>query len=505
MIAVRRYDSTSPVGFWWSPQPGPQSHACTCPCDIIFFGGTRGGGKTDAAIGRQLYKAKVYGENHNGLMIRRKFKDFMELRRRIDQLIRYGLPAERIGGENQTNHINFDNGARIILDAVNRLEMADTYQGQQFAEITIDEGPTIPFIAQLIDRLKGANRSPAGVPCHIFVTGNPGGPGSSQIKTLFIEPGGIRVRPGTILEDHLEDGGVETRVFIKSTLDDNQILCQGDPKYVMRLRSIKNKALREAWLLGNWDVFIGQALDFRVDLHTCVPFAVPRYAPLYMTFDWGFGKPFSVGWWFTDADGRLYRFAEWYGWDGVTPDVGLRLEDSKIAQGIKEREEKLNIKDRQITRLADPTCWNKKPDFKGGGQGRATADVFADHGLQMIPGDPNRELKIRQFRERLVVPETAEGRPTEAPMIQVFDHCHHFIRTIPSLCLDDLRPEDIDTDQEDHIYDEASLIMMYRPLKMTSPDPVLTQAQEDWKVVLALGRDSASVPGAAAAFNLPDD
>jgi hypothetical protein len=49
-------------------------------------------------------------------------------------------------------------------------------------------------------------------------------------------------------------------------------------------------------------------------------------------------------------------------------------------------------------------------------------------------------------------------------MFQVFDTCKHFIRTIPNLVYDDKHVEDIDTDQEDHIYDECRYVLMENPI-----------------------------------------
>ncbi|KKK69832.1 hypothetical protein LCGC14_2930070, partial [marine sediment metagenome] len=175
-----------PEKLFWAPQAGPQAEAATCPADEIFFGGTRGGGKSDTVVGRQIRGAMKYAHHWNGLVIRRKYKDFAELRRRFDELIVAGLPATRVGGENQVNYIRFKNGAIIVMQAIMRLELADSLQGHQYTEICIDEAPTIPFISQLIDVLKGCMRSPHGVPCHMFLTGNPGGTGASQIKAMYI-------------------------------------------------------------------------------------------------------------------------------------------------------------------------------------------------------------------------------------------------------------------------------------------------------------------------------
>ena len=72
----------------------------------------------------------------------------------------------------------------------------------------------------------------------------------------------------------------------------------------------------------------------------------------------------------------------------------------------------MGIKGRPITRLAGPDCFSKKPDYRGGGQGPSTAEVFAGKGVVLVPGDPTRATKIRRFRERLDVPE--EGMKTAA-------------------------------------------------------------------------------------------
>ena len=40
----------------------------------------------------------------------------------------------------------------------------------------------------------------------------------------------------------------------------------------------------------------------------------------------------------------------------------------------------------------------------------------------------------------------------------------HFIRTIPNLVYDESNVEDIDTRQEDHIYDECRYVLMEHPI-----------------------------------------
>lgn len=259
------------------------------------------------------------------------------------------------------------------------------------------------------------------------------------------------------------------RAYIPALLEDNKVLMERDPGYRDRVMAMP-EPFRSAYLEGDWDMFAGQAFGFNRKYHVCAPFPIPDQAPLYFTFDWGFGKPYSAQWWFTDNDGRVFLFAELYGWNG-TADTGVRHTDSEIIERIIQKEIDLNLRTESgawisshIVRLCDPTCFNKKPNFMGGGQGESTAEIFSAAGLIMQPGDPSRVLKIRQFHERLRVP--ADGT---MPMMMVFDTCEQFIRTIPLLQVDIKKPEDIDTSLEDHCYDSACHVLMARPLKRQEP------------------------------------
>jgi hypothetical protein len=53
----------------------------------------------------------------------------------------------------------------------------------------------------------------------------------------------------------------------------------------------------------------------------------------------------------------------------------------------------------------------------------------------------------------------------EFPMLKVFNSCKGFWRTLPQMREDPKNPEDVDTDQEDHIYDEFRYMCMARPIR----------------------------------------
>ena len=51
----------------------------------------------------------------------------------------------------------------------------------------------------------------------------------------------------------------------------------------------------------------------------------------------------------------------------------------------------------------------------------------------------------------------------------VFSNCKAFIRTIPLMMYDQTKPEDLDSDLEDHIADEWRYMAMSRPIKPLKP------------------------------------
>ncbi len=56
----------------WEAQKGPQTALLACPVFEVFFGGARGGGKTDGMLGEWASHAALHGKSAVGLMIRRE-------------------------------------------------------------------------------------------------------------------------------------------------------------------------------------------------------------------------------------------------------------------------------------------------------------------------------------------------------------------------------------------------------------------------------------------------
>jgi len=356
-----------------------------------------------------------------------------------------------------------DYGAGVIC--FRNLDDPSKYQSSEWALIGVDELTKNDYdtFTQLRMRLRFTGLDDPE--CQFVGCSNPGGVGHGWVKQLWMDRNfsdewisPIDYRPSF--------------AYVPAVAKDNPYLSKG---YWAVLHTLP-KNLQKPFILGDWNIFVGQAFPelskvthgYKIGSRK-QPF--PPGSPIYMTFDWGFGKPFSIAWWHTDGDGRVYRAASWYGWNG-TPDTGLRLEDSKIAQGIVDRETKMGIWKKVLARYAGPDCFSKKPDYKGGGQGPSTAEVFSQYGINLSRGDPSRELKIRQFRERLKVVVDEKGVQVAPPMMLISEADDNFWRTVPNLVMDTTNPEDIDTSGEDHIFDELCHICMARPMAV-QPKPTM--------------------------------
>ncbi len=465
----------------WVPQEGPQTDGYICPCDQILYGGARGGGKTDCSLGRHLRGMDQWARHWKGLLIRMGYKNFPEIRARINDFIADGLPATLKGGDSQTNFLVHKNGGSLMIAVVDSAQKLDDFMGQQFTEITVEEACQFPFIDTVVDRMQGCLRSPHGVPCTLFMTANPGGPGHAYLKREFIDPDkrGYKVMTKTIGET------VKMQIeamFIPSSVYDNRVLVENDPMYLARLESIRDPAIREAWLHGNWDVVAGGffADVWRPNYNVVRKFIPPKHWQRIMGFDWGSARPFSVGW-YAVADGSkpkgvpkhfrrgaLIRYAEWYGCAKGQMNVGLRYESPMVAERILEME---------VARSEDKLYWDRiaDPSIFSSDDGPAVSERMANKRVVFRPADNKRIPGWDEMRYRLRPDMDDETEP----LLYITENCRHFIDIIPTLPRDENNWEDLDTDAEDHIADEVRYVCMSRPQIQTKTDYERLQDEDD--------------------------
>lgn len=448
---------------------------------FLLYGGALGGGKSYLlrwyALRRLMILNQHFGLDQPVGML--ACEDYPSLKDRQLSKISREMPVW-MGKLHQDNK---DYGRCFILKkrwgggvlCFRNLDDPSKYASAEFAFILVDELTKNEY--DVFTFLRSRLRWP-GLPDveAQFVGGtNPGSIGHGWVKLLWIDKrfGDEWVKPIDYRSQF---------AFVPSLADDNPHLGQD---YWAMLNTLPTN-LREAFRYGRWDIFVGQAFpELTEGTHGVANLPIPRNAQIYMSYDWGFGAPFSIGWWWVDADNRLYRFAEWYGFDGQQE--GLRMADSNVAEGIGRWERDLAERFKlplqefwvepepgrkhlmslipSIMRFAGHDCFQRRPDVKGGGQGPSTAEVFSRYGIHLIKGDSTRHLKIRQFRERIRL-RSDDGLPM---LVAYKEQCPDFFRTVSNLIMDEHDIEDVDTTGEDHVYDEACHICMARPLSLEMP------------------------------------
>lgn len=426
--------------------------------DEVLYGGAAGGGKSYALCWDAFMRCMKYPRTHAYLFRR----TYPEIEMTLVRIMR-GIVPEKIGRYVAGVHeMRFANGSVAhFCQLSNEGEGLLKYQGAEIHWLYMDE--LTHFTKAMYDYLRTrlrAERSLGIAPC-VRCASNPGGPGHAWVKTRFVDSTncGERIREMPVASEILGTVSVRRLQYIPATAMDNPHI----PKsYIIELEQ-KPKAMRDALLYGKWDAFDGQAFpEFTDDplhyedgqwTHVIRPFSIPPDWTRTVSFDHGYTKPFSLGVWAVDPDGRAYRYKEDYGCVEGEANVGVMNTPGEIGERLArllEPEMRLGL---PVAGIADPAIWDRSRGMSVEEQIRR-----AFSGVIFRKGDNTRLPGKMQLHERLKFGE--DGRP----MLYIFENCRDFRRTLPTLVYDAKRPEDIDTAGEDHIYDETRYFLMSRPI-----------------------------------------
>lgn len=427
--------------------------------NVVIFGGARGGGKSWSV----RVKAIILALAHPGIkmmVVRKTYPELMANHiKPLRETLRIGQKGSIAKYNDSKKEITFKNGSTILFGYCDTDKDIDRYQGTEVDVLFIDEATH--HSEEIIKKFRACVRGVNNFPKRTYLTCNPGHKGHGYIKRIAIDK---VYESGENPDDYS---------FIQSLVTDNKALMREQPDYIKQLEALPPK-LRQAWLEGRWDVFSGaffeefrttpepqkcheagiteeMALEQHKWTHVIKPFDIPKHWKIYRSYDFGYGKPFSVGWFAVDEDGCAYHILELYGCT-QTPNEGVRWSASQQFDRVVEIEKEHPwLKGKRIQGVADPSIWD-------GSKGISVSEEADKHQLWFDKGINDRIAGWMQIHERFKFDENGKA------MLYIFENCKHAIRTIPLMMYDEHKPEDLDTDLEDHISDMIRYFCMMRPI-----------------------------------------
>lgn len=472
----------------WTPLPGSQAYALACPCNRILYHGTRGPGKTDAQL-MDFVKTvnKGYGHYWRGIIFDREYKN-------LDDIVsksRRWLPQFEDGARFLASGADYKwvwpTGEELLFRTVKRKSDYQSYHGHEYPWIGWNELTKHPT-SELFDMLMSVNRSSfvpeehspdpdnplPEIPLRVFATTNPHGVGHSWVKRRFqlgVIPDGQVQRERTLIlnpRTKKEEVVTTSQVAIFGAYVENPYL----PKeYIANLMRTKDPNRRKAWLEGDWNITAGGAVDdlWEELVHVIPRFKVPPGWRVDRSMDWGSTHPFSVGYWaeangeeaefpngkmFCPPKGTLIRIAEVYGAkpEEIGDNIGLKLGSVSVARLVKAMDDRL-LRDGWIQDFVRPGPADNQIDNVTDKASETIAVKMAKEGVRWTKSDKgpgSRKIGLQLLRDRLDAAISGEG-----PAIYFTRNCQAAIMTLPGLPRDEDDEDDVDTDSEDHVYDDV--------------------------------------------------
>ena len=352
--------------------------------------------------------------------------------------------------------IEFPNGSKISLCHCQHEKDVFGWQGSEFHVLILEEATQftefqirylrsrvrMPDIMQIPEKWRGK------FPRIVYPT-NPGGVGHNYLKSALWEP--AQALPEGATWTAPDDDGGFIRQFIPAKLTDNPKV--NPEEYAKRLKGIGSDAYVRALLRGDWSVILGAYFgELSEAIHVLPDLVIPEHWFKFCWYDWGYGQPAACLWFATsDGDlcwtledeevflprGAIVCYREMYLCNETNTARGARIDNPEQARRILA----LSGNEKISAYFSD-----SKPFQATGGRTAANpAAEMATEGLILKQGDTsNRVAAWSMVHSRL------QAMP---PMLYFTRSCKHTWRTLAALQTDPTKPEDADSDGEDHAPD----------------------------------------------------
>ena len=448
---------------------GSQTRFVQCTHKQVLYDGTRGPGKTFAlGLSFLTQVGKGFGEDHRGILFRRKYKELNYIRIELAILFRK-LYGNQVKHKTKDDTFYFPSGETLRLAHAMYERDYENFHGQgQYTWVGFDELTSwaTPYLYKKLQSIC-RTRNPK-IKTMIRSATNSLGPGHSWVKEDFKIDSCPHGRP-------VDQGYGEKSVVIFGKITENPYL-MSDKNYLRYLLTLvkSDSNLSLSWLKGSWNIVAGGALSdcWHASVHIIKPFKIPKQWTVYRCFDWGSASPFACLY-LAKSDGTfpfhnsgddniciqnedLFVIGEVYGWGGQA-NRGTKETPEEVKKRIlayeKQLKEKYNISQIKAGG-ADSAIYN----HDRGNNEKSIADILKP--VSFVPADKSsgsRIIGLELLRDKLKnsIKEKGDNYTTrDKAGIFFFDStCIHTIRTLPTIPRDEKNPEDADTDSEDHCYD----------------------------------------------------
>lgn len=398
----------------------------------ILYGGAGGGSKSTGLFAYAV-RACVRYPGLQAFWFRRSFP---ELNQSVLRLVARFDFCRKLGArwDGSKYEMRFPGGSILTFAHAKNVQEAASLSSAEFNLLLIDERTTIP--PPVIDILYTRVRSGVtGVPClGIRSASNPGYVGHGVVKAGWVEA--TDYGKNTII-----DAAGRPRMFIPAKASDNPYV----GNYEQALAGISDPDLRRRIKDGDWSAMPDAAFpDWNRDRIVVPAFAIPEAWPRYGGFDYGWASPSVFVAAAKDNDGRLWVFRE-----------------LKMIQ-TPEREQARRVLATQAgcsVIAADPSMWGKA------GSALPPASQFATEGCALEPADNDRLGGKSRIHTYLADAPACLYHRSQGwdvcPSLHVIDGaCDYLVTTMGDLPRDPKRPEDVDTNADDHAYDALRYLVM---------------------------------------------